>query len=72
MDETQGKLANIGATYIRTAGDGSFVFAPKESLGVIFLGILALILLIALQHAHSRNRELMSQLAQNRQASRPE
>jgi hypothetical protein len=64
MAETPGKAGNFWETNVSTAGDGGFVFMPKETLGVIFLGILALILLIALQRAHKRNRELMAQLLQ--------
>ena len=66
MSEAPGKAGNFWETAISTAGDGSPVIAPKETLGIIFLGILALLLFIALQRAHARNRELMMQLAQSR------
>ena len=69
MAEAPGKAGNFWETSISTAGDGSPVIAPKETLGVIFLGLLSLILLIALQRAHSRNRKLMSQMMRDRQVS---
>ena len=71
MAEAPGKAGNFWETAISTAGDGSPVIAPKETLGVVLLGILALILLIALQRAHKRNRELLAQLAQSQPASLP-
>ncbi len=36
----------------------------KDLFGVVFLGILAILLLIALQRAQARNRELLAQLSQ--------
>ena len=65
MTDAPGKAGNFWETAISTAGDGSPVIAPKETLGIIFLGILALLLFIALQRAHARNRELMLQLLKN-------
>jgi hypothetical protein len=71
MTEAPEKQGNFWETSISTAGDGSFVFMPRETLGVIFLGILALLLLIGLQRAHARNRELMAQLLQQANADAP-
>jgi len=64
MDEKPGKPASVGSPYVRITGDGSQVIAPRELLGVIFLGALALLLFIALQRAHKRNRDLLALLAQ--------
>jgi hypothetical protein len=45
-------------------GDINGVTVVKDTLGVIFLGILTIFLLIALQRAQARNRELLVQLGQ--------
>lgn len=47
---------------IRVGGDVSGVTVMKETLGVVFLGLLALFLAVALQRAYSRNQELWFQL----------
>jgi hypothetical protein len=52
-----------GDAVITTNGDVNGVTVVKETLGVIFLGLLAIFLLIALQRAHARNRELLTRLA---------
>jgi hypothetical protein len=53
-----------GDAIISASGDVSGVTVFKELLGVIFLGFLTIFLLIALQRAHARNRELLAQLGQ--------
>jgi hypothetical protein len=60
--QDQEQLVNIGTIDFRPKGDGNWVFAPNGILGVIFLGVLTILLLIALQRAHALNRELMMQL----------
>jgi hypothetical protein len=55
---------NRGDAVISAGGDVNGVNVVKEALGVIFLGFLSLFLLIALQRAHARNRELLIQLGQ--------
>lgn len=51
-----------GDAVISAGGDVNGVTVVKEMLGVIFLGFLTIFLLIALQRAHARNRELLLQL----------
>jgi hypothetical protein len=53
-----------GDAVISAGGDVNGVTVVKEMLGVIFLGLLTIFLLIALQRAHARNRELLIQLGQ--------
>ena len=53
---------NVGEIYIRTTGDVSGVTLVKDTLGVIFLGLVALFLVVALARSQARNRELISQL----------
>jgi hypothetical protein len=53
-----------GDAVISAGGDVSGVTVVKELVGVIFLGFLTIFLLIALQRAHARNRELLVQLGQ--------
>ena len=53
-----------GNIIISAGGDVNGVTVMREMLGVVFLGFLTLILLIALQRAHARNRELSAQLGQ--------
>lgn len=57
-----------GDAIISASGDVNGVTVVKDVLGVVFLGFLSLVLLIALQRAHARNRELLTQL---RQSDRP-
>ncbi len=57
-----------GDAVISAGGDVNGVTVVKETIGVIFLGLLSIFLLIALQQAHTRNRELLIQLGQQ---SRP-
>lgn len=54
---------NVGDIYIRTAGDVSGVTLVKDTLGVIFLGLVALFLVVALARSQARNRELINQTA---------
>ena len=56
-----------GNVVISTGGDVNGVTVIREMLGVMFLGFLTLFLLIALQRAHARNRELLAQLGQREQ-----
>jgi hypothetical protein len=53
-----------GDVMVSAGGDVNGVTVVKEMLGVIFLGFLTIFLLIALQRAHARNRELLTQLRQ--------
>jgi hypothetical protein len=53
-----------GDAVISAGGDVNGVTVVKETIGMFFLGILSLALLIALQRAHARNRELLVQLGQ--------
>ncbi len=53
-----------GDAIISAGGDMNGVTVVKEMLGIIFLGFLTIFLLIALQRAHARNRELLAQLGQ--------
>jgi hypothetical protein len=53
-----------GDAVISAGGDVSGVTVVKETIGMFFLGILSISLLIALQRAHARNRELLIQLGQ--------
>ena len=69
IHEGQEQLTNFGNIDFHPNGDGNWVFAPRDLLGVFFLGTLALLLLIALQRAHARNRELMAQLIRANQYS---
>jgi hypothetical protein len=58
---------NVGDIYIRTTGDVSGVTLVKDTLGVIFLGLVALFLVIALARSQARHYELISRLLeQNR------
>ena len=53
-----------GAAIISAGGDVNGVTIVREMMGVIFLGLLTLCLLIALQRAQARNRELLERLGQ--------
>ncbi len=53
-----------GDAIIAASGDVNGVTVVKETIGVIFLGLLAIFLLVALQQAHARNRELLARLEQ--------
>jgi hypothetical protein len=66
-------MTNLPDRMIRPSGGDAVIFAGgdvngvnvvKEALGVIFLGLLSIFLLIALQRAHARNRELLVQIGQ--------
>jgi hypothetical protein len=58
---------NVGDIYIRTTGDVSGVTLVKDTLGVIFLGLVALFLVVALARSQARNRELMLKLQERDQ-----
>jgi hypothetical protein len=59
---------NLGDISIRTGGDVSGVTLVKDTLGVIFLGLVALFLVVALARSQARNHELISKLMElNRQ-----
>ena len=66
MPETDGKRVSAGEAFIYTEGNGNNAMLFKDTLGVLFLGMFVLILIIALERAHARNRQLMNQLVQNR------
>ncbi len=53
-----------GDALISASGDVNGVTVVKETLGVIFMGFLAIFLLIALLRAEARNRELLARLGQ--------
>ena len=53
-----------GNVIISAGGDVNGVTVMREMLGVVFLGFLTVFLLIALQRAHARNRELLVRLGQ--------
>ena len=57
----------VGDIYIRTTGDVSCVTVVKDTLGVIFLGLVALFLVVALARSQARNRELIIKLLERRQ-----
>jgi hypothetical protein len=61
--DEQGMRVTVGDANIYAGQSVSGVTVVKETIGVIFLGILALILLAALLRAQARNRELLQQLA---------
>ena len=44
--------------------DGSQIIITRDTAGAVFLGILALILLVALLRSEARNRALVAQLSQ--------
>jgi hypothetical protein len=44
--------------------DGSQIITTRDTAGAVFLGILALILLVALLRSEARNRALVAQLSQ--------
>jgi hypothetical protein len=44
--------------------DGSPIITTRDTVGVVILGILALILLVALLRSQARNRALVAQLSQ--------
>ncbi len=54
----------VGDAIIAASGDVNGVTIVKETIGVVFLGLLAIFLLIALQQAHARNRDLLARLEQ--------
>ena len=61
--DEQGVRVTIGDANIYAGEAVNGVTVVKETIGVIFLGVLALILLVALLRAQARNRELLQQLA---------
>ncbi len=58
---------NGGDVYIRTTGDVSGVTLVKDTLGVIFLGLVALFLVVALARSQARNHELIIKLLERNQ-----
>ncbi len=58
---------NAGDIYIRTTGDVNGVTLVKDTLGVIFLGLVALFLVVALARSQARNRELVIKLLERNQ-----
>ncbi len=53
---------NESANGIRLVSDGSHFNQNTDSLGVLFLGVLSLLLLIALLREHSRTHALFAQI----------
>ena len=64
MAEAQASDVNVGESYVRAGGDVNGVTTVRETIGAVFLGLLSLAMLIALQRAEARNRQLMQQLMQ--------
>ena len=64
MAEAQASDVNVGESYVRAGGDVNGVTTVRETIGAVFLGLLSLALLIALQRAEARNRQLMQQVMQ--------
>jgi len=62
MADAQASDVSVGDSYIRTGGDANGITVVKDTVGAIFLGLLAVILLIALLRSNARNRDLLSQL----------
>ena len=58
---------SFGDISVRTTGDVSGVTLVKDTLGVVFLGLVALFLVVALARSQARNRELISQLLEHSQ-----
>jgi len=58
---------SFGDISVRTTGDVSGVTLVKDTLGVIFLGMVALFLVVVLARSQARNRELMGQLLEQKQ-----
>ncbi len=58
---------NIGDTSIRTSGDVSGVTLVKDTLGVIFLGLVSLFLVVALARSQMRQHELFLRLLELKQ-----
>ncbi len=52
----------MGDAIISAGGDVNGVTVVKETIGMIFLGLLAIFLLVALQQEHARYRELLARL----------
>jgi hypothetical protein len=63
----RGTWSGSGDITVTAGGDVNGVTVVKDLFGVIFLGFLTIFLLIALQRAHARNRELLIQLGQREQ-----
>lgn len=61
--DDEGIQVTIGDANICAGQSVNGVTVVKDTLGMIFLGVLALILLAALLRAQARNRELLQQLA---------
>ena len=62
--DEQGVRVTVGDANICAGESVNGVTVVKDTLGVIFLGALALILLAALLRAQARNRKLLQQLAE--------
>ncbi len=52
----------MGDAIISAGGDVNGVTVVKETIGMIFLGLLSIFLLVALQQEHARYRELLARL----------
>ncbi len=62
-----GDSVTVGDANIRAGGDVNGVTVVKETIGVLFLGVVAVLLIVALQRAYARNQELwLRLLEQNR------
>jgi hypothetical protein len=64
MAKGQKRPVSVGESYVQAGGDVNGVTTVRETIGAIFLGLLSLAMLIALQRAEARNRQLMQQLMQ--------
>jgi hypothetical protein len=65
MAKGQKRPVSVGESYVQAGGDVNGVTTVRETIGAIFLGLLSLALLIALQRAEARNRELLIRLMQS-------
>ncbi len=52
----------MGDAIISAGGDVNGVTVVKETIGIIFLGLLSIFLLAALLQEHARNREWLARL----------
>jgi hypothetical protein len=64
MAKGQKRPVSVGESYVQAGGDVNGVTTVRETIGAVFLGLLSLAMLIALQRAEARNRQLMQQLVQ--------
>jgi hypothetical protein len=64
MTDKRVNPSNNEQAHSRPLLDGSPIITTRDTVGVVILGILALILLVALLRSQARNRALAAQLSQ--------